>query len=128
MTEPNKTIQITSTRGRFYFYRNTAGTNSIDLPNGVYQITLFGGQNEYGGTQAQPSSINGVVSGYAAVDTFSMYYYTGSGIINFSLGKGAGKYIFNCYPVDPGATNCQFGQCSCTKYADDGSIRIESIN
>ena len=124
--EPNKAIQITSTRGRFYFYRNTAGTNSINLPNGVYQITLSGGQNKYAGTQAQPSSINGVVNGYAAAGTFNKYSYTGSGTINFNLGNGDVSY--DCSPTEPGATDCQFGHCTCIDKAGDGSIKIESIN
>lgn len=130
IVEPNKAIQITSTRGRFYFYRNTAGTNSINLPNGVYQITLSGGQNKYEGTQAQPSSINGVVNGYTAAGTFNKYSYTGSGTINFNLGNGDGEYILSndCNPTEPGATNCQFGHCTCIDKAGDGSIKIESIN
>ena len=125
--EPNKAIQITSTRGRFYFYRNTAGTDSMNLPNGVYQITLSGGQNEYQSTRAQSSSINGVVNGYVAAGSSNIYSYTGSGTINFTIGSG-GTSSITCRPVDPGATNCQFGNCTCIRYGDDGSIRIESIN
>lgn len=103
-----------------------AGTGSISLPSGEYTIVLTGGENINNTNRAQSSQISGVITGSVSPDTSQTYYYKGSGTINFSIGKGAGIYTYTCGPTTPGATNCQFGQCSCHD-GGDGSISIKSI-